>query len=101
MIRRDAKELRSGVPTVHRLAPVRDVDPLANILAVLGTEPRMRTQEVLRRLAERDPGTYRPWTSSDLRKFLDEFDAARHKSDCKMVVSRDRVRDALAAPDAA
>ncbi|MFE6287696.1 ATP-binding protein [Streptomyces sp. NPDC057877] len=96
-----AKAVRSGVSTVHHLTPVRDVDPLADILAVLGTEPRMRTQEVLQRLAERDPGTYRPWTNSDLRAFLDEYDAAPYKSEGVMVVNRDRVRDALAKRDAA
>ncbi|MFH9589154.1 ATP-binding protein [Streptomyces luteogriseus] len=96
-----AKALRSGVSTLHKLTPVRDVDPLADILAVLGTESRMRTQEVLQRLAERDPGTYRPWTPGDLREFLDEYDAAPYKSDGVMVVGRDRVRDAIAKRQAA
>ncbi|MFE6092729.1 FtsK/SpoIIIE domain-containing protein [Streptomyces massasporeus] len=96
-----AKALRSDVATVHKLAPVRDVDPLADILAVLGTEARMRTQEVLQRLAERDPGMYRSWHPGDLREFLDEYDAAPYKSDGVMVVGRDRVRDALAKRDAA
>ncbi|WP_416351869.1 ATP-binding protein [Streptomyces sp. NEAU-H22] len=96
-----AKTLRSGVSTLHKLAPVRDVDPLADILAVLGTERRMRTQEVLQRLAERDPGIYRSWTNANLKEFLDEYDAAPYKSDGNMVVGRDRVRDALAKRDAA
>ncbi|WP_151477744.1 ATP-binding protein [Streptomyces albicerus] len=96
-----AKAARSGVATVHKLTPVRDVDPLADILTVLGTEPRMRTQEVLQRLAERDPGTYREWHNSDLRELLEGFDAAPHKSDGVMVVDRQKVRDALAERDAA
>ncbi len=92
-----AKAQRSGVATLHKLDVVREVAPLT----VLGTAPRMRTQEVLQRLAERDPRTYRPWTNSDLREFLDEFEAAPYKSDGVMVVGRDRIRDALAKRDAA
>ncbi|MFD9398322.1 ATP-binding protein [Streptomyces sp. NPDC060011] len=96
-----AKAARSGIATVHQLAPVRDVDPLADILTVLGTEPRMRTQEVLQRLAERNPGAYREWNYGDLKEFLDEFEAVPYKSEGVMVVSRDKVREALAQRSAA
>lgn len=96
-----ALKLRNSVATVHQLAPVRDVDPLADIARVLGTAPRMRTQEVLQRLTELNEGVYREWTPGDLKDFLEDFDAEPHKSDGVMVVDRQKVRDALTARDAA
>lgn len=96
-----AKQARSGVATVHQLETVKDVDPLADILAALGAAPRMRTQEVLQRLAERNPGFYREWKYGDLKEFLEGFDAAPYKSDGVMVVGRQKVVDALAGREAA
>lgn len=83
------------------LAPVQDFDPLADITLAVGTAPRMRTQEVLQRLAERNPGVYREWTHSDLKEFLEGFDAAPHKSDGVMVVDRQKILEALERRDAA
>ncbi|MER6557217.1 ATP-binding protein [Streptomyces sp. NPDC001027] len=91
-----AKQARNSVATVHQLETVKDVDPLADILAALGTAPRMRTQEVLQRLAGRNPGYYREWKNGDLKEFLEGFDAEPHKSDGVMVVDRQKVVDALA-----
>ncbi|MFE2546937.1 ATP-binding protein, partial [Actinacidiphila glaucinigra] len=82
-----AKALRSGVATVHRLEVVQDVDPLADILATLGSAPRVRTQDVLQRLTERNRGYYGEWKFGDLKEFLEGFDAAPHKSDGVMVVT--------------
>jgi S-DNA-T family DNA segregation ATPase FtsK/SpoIIIE len=96
-----AKTARNGVATVHQLEVVKDVDPLADILAALGTTPRMRTQEVLQRLTKRDEAYYREWKHGDLKDFLEGFDAAPHKSDGVMVVDRQKVRDALVKRDAA
>lgn len=74
------------------------VDPLADILTVLGTADRMRTQEVLHGLAVHNPHEYRGWTFADLREVLDPAGAVR-KSDGRMVVDRERVRDAVADRD--
>ncbi|HET9326445.1 MAG TPA: FtsK/SpoIIIE domain-containing protein [Candidatus Eisenbacteria bacterium] len=71
------------------------VDPLADVAAVLGDEPRMLVQEVLHRLAERRPDAYREWSPADLKKALEPFDAEQYKSGGRMVVSRDRVQDAI------
>lgn len=94
-----AKALRSGVATVARLAVVEETDALADIAAVLGTTPRMRTQEVLQRLAERNPGEYREWTPGDLGDVLEAAGAPAYKSNGVMVVSRDRITEALQARD--
>lgn len=40
------------------------IDPLSDVAAVLGDQPRMLTQEVLHRLAERRPDAYREWARS-------------------------------------
>ncbi|MFD9211654.1 FtsK/SpoIIIE domain-containing protein [Streptomyces sp. NPDC059544] len=90
-----AKALRDGVATVSRLEVVAPVDALADIAAALGNSPRLRTQEVLQRLAERNPVAYREWTFSDLRQVLEAAGAAPYKSDGNMVVSRERVLEAI------
>ncbi|MFD7443903.1 ATP-binding protein [Streptomyces sp. NPDC059909] len=94
-----AKARRAGVTTLARLTVVEQVDALADIASVLGDTPRLRTQEVLQLLAERNPGEYREWKFTDLRQVLEAADAAPHKSDGQMVVDRRRVLDALAARD--
>jgi S-DNA-T family DNA segregation ATPase FtsK/SpoIIIE len=96
-----AKQLRSGVATVHRLEVVADVDPLADILAALGASPRMRTQDVLHVLRTRNEAYYREWKYGDLKEFLEGFDAEPHKSEGVMVVDRKKVVDALADRNAA
>ncbi|MGW4488859.1 FtsK/SpoIIIE domain-containing protein [Amycolatopsis sp. NPDC004368] len=75
------------------------VDPLADIATVLGGEPRLRTQEVLQRLTERDRATYVDWTPHKLTAFLSEYGAAPYKSGGSMKVSADRVREAIAERD--
>ncbi|MGP4048767.1 ATP-binding protein [Streptomyces sp. 2A115] len=96
-----AKQLRSGVATIHQLEVVQDVDPLADILAALGGAPRMRTQDVLHGLRTRNEAYYREWKYGDLKEFLEGFDAEPHKSDGVMVVDREKVLDALGNRDAA
>jgi S-DNA-T family DNA segregation ATPase FtsK/SpoIIIE len=73
------------------------LDPLADVASVLGDEPRMLVQEVLHRLAERRPDAYREWSPADLKKALEPFDAEQYKSGGRMVVSRDRVQEAILA----
>lgn len=90
-----AKDIRSGVTTPGSLALVEQADHLADIAAVLGSTPRMRTQEVLQRLAEKNPGEYREWTFPSLAAVLDAAGAGAYKSNGVMVVGSDRVREAL------
>jgi S-DNA-T family DNA segregation ATPase FtsK/SpoIIIE len=90
-----AKALRSGV-TTRSSRPEEPADHLADIAAVIGTETRMGTDEIRQRLAERNPGEYRSWTASDLKQALEPFGAAPYKSNGNMVVSRERVLEALA-----
>ncbi|UCM89186.1 ATP-binding protein [Streptomyces marincola] len=90
---------REGVTTRTGAGTDEPADPLADIHAVLGENERMRTDEVRQRLAERNPREYRTWTASDLTRALDPTGAAPYKSSGVMVVSRARVREALAARD--
>lgn len=76
-------------------------DPLADIATVLGQARRMPTQEVLHRLVEHDPDTYREWTTARLTQFLAPLDAAPYKSHGTMQVSSARVHEALTERDEA
>jgi S-DNA-T family DNA segregation ATPase FtsK/SpoIIIE len=100
VIAKRAKALRSGVTTRSAVEPCAPVETLADIAAVLGDLPRMRTDEVRQRLAERNPGEYRSWTASDLTQALEAVGAGPHKSSGVMVVSRARVLQALTERDA-
>lgn len=95
------KARRASVTTRAGAEPAEQVDPLTDIADVLmesgpNGAPRMRTQEVLQRLAERNPGEYRQWKFADLKAALDAAGAAPYKSDGVIVVSRTRVMEALA-----
>ncbi|MFE4607880.1 FtsK/SpoIIIE domain-containing protein [Streptomyces niveus] len=94
-----AKTRRADVTTRTDAAPDTPADPLADIAHVVGDTARMVTQEVLQRLAERDPDRYREWKFSDLRSALEPFGAAPYKSDGRMVVGRERVAQALSERD--
>jgi S-DNA-T family DNA segregation ATPase FtsK/SpoIIIE len=90
-----AKARRRATTTRTATESPEQTDPLADILTALGDVPRLRTQEVLQRLTERNPGAYRPWTFADLRHFLSGYSAEPYKSEGQMVVSRSRVLEAL------
>ncbi|MFJ3287075.1 FtsK/SpoIIIE domain-containing protein [Streptomyces sp. NPDC086669] len=90
-----AKARRSGVSTRQVLEVEAPVDHLADIGAVMGADSRVRTQEVLHRLATLNEAVYADWTFADLKAELEPWGAAPYKSDGKMVVSRDRVQDAV------
>ncbi|MFD0571245.1 FtsK/SpoIIIE domain-containing protein [Kitasatospora gansuensis] len=94
-----AKALRAGVTTLHSAEPVEQADLLADVATALGDAPRVRTQEVLQRLAALNPGEYREWTFGDLKQVLEAAGAAPYKSDGQMVVGRDRVLAALSERD--
>ncbi|MFE1786069.1 ATP-binding protein [Streptomyces sp. NPDC059506] len=94
-----AKARRTAVTTRADVAPVQELDPLADIAAVLGDARRMRTQEVLTGLVGRD-SRYREWTFTTLTAELDKYDAAPHKSDGHKVVAAEKIARALADRDA-
>ncbi|WP_326843313.1 ATP-binding protein [Streptomyces sp. NBC_01558] len=95
-----AKALRDGVTTLTVIEQGEERDPLADILAALGDAPRVRTKDVLKRLATLNEKAYGGWSFLDLKRVLDDAGAEPHKSDGVMVVSRDRVAHALANRDA-
>ncbi|MET7890646.1 zonular occludens toxin domain-containing protein [Streptomyces mirabilis] len=74
------------------------VDHLADIAAVLGHEPKMRTQDVLHGLQDHNPVAYGSWSFRDLKGVLDDAGHGVYKTDGgKMHVSLDRILDAIAA----
>ncbi|WP_051789744.1 cell division protein FtsK [Streptomyces sp. NRRL S-1022] len=94
-----AKALRDGVVTLHAIERDAEHDSLADIAAVIGDAPRVRTKDVLARLATRNPDAYGGWSFIDLKRVLDDAGAEPYKSDGVMVVARDRVARALANRD--
>ncbi|WP_331453033.1 ATP-binding protein [Streptomyces sp. SS162] len=95
-----ARERRAGRPQLAAVEDVQDVDPLADVLAVLGDAPRLRTQVVLQRLAEHNPREYEDWTHADLKRLLDDVGHGEYKTDGgRMHVSRERIVKALADRD--
>ncbi|MDK1348045.1 FtsK/SpoIIIE domain-containing protein [Streptomyces sp. 378] len=94
-----AKALRDGVTTLHAIERSAEHDPLADIAAVIGDAPRVRTKDVLARLATRNADAYGGWSFIDLKRVLDDAGAEPYKSDGVMVVARDRVTRALANRD--
>ncbi|MBE8471632.1 FtsK/SpoIIIE domain-containing protein [Streptomyces justiciae] len=95
-----AKAMRSGVTTLHVIEKGVERDALADIASVLGSDARVRTQEVINRLAALDADAYGGWSFLDLKRVLDAAGAEPYKSDGRMVVARDRVTTALANRDA-
>lgn len=75
--------------------PAEQVALLGDLAAILGDAPRMRTQEVLQRLAERSPDTYRSWTFQDLTRVLRAAGAPPYPYQGRASVARQRVLDAL------
>ena len=89
---REAADLDQAEPA----DAVPDLDPLADIAAVLAGTARMRTQEVLSGLAVRNPAAYRRWTLADLTAALEAAGAPTYKSSGLMTVSGELVRAAIA-----
>ncbi|WP_329382115.1 ATP-binding protein [Streptomyces sp. NBC_01351] len=100
LIAERAKALRDGVTTAHTIDHGPAADPLADILSVLGTEPRVLTQDVLKRLAALNKDAYGGWSFLDLKRVLDGTGAEPYKSDGRMVIGRERLARVLASrPD--
>ncbi|MFB7631748.1 ATP-binding protein [Streptomyces sp. NPDC056149] len=94
-----AKAMRDGVTTLHAIEREEEHDRLADIAAVVGDAPRVRTKDVLARLATRNADAYGGWSFIDLKRVLDDAGAEPYKSDGVMVVARDRLARALANRD--
>ncbi|MET8111428.1 FtsK/SpoIIIE domain-containing protein [Streptomyces prasinus] len=97
-----AKALRDGVTTLRVIDRGEERDALADVAAVLGDAPRLRTNEVLKRLHALDAKVYGDqWTNDRLKALLEEHGEEPKKSHGVMVVHRDHVLRALAHRDAA
>ncbi|MGV9985094.1 FtsK/SpoIIIE domain-containing protein [Streptomyces olivaceus] len=94
-----AKALRDGVTTLHAVDSSPEHDSLADIAAAIGDAPRVRTKDVLARLAARNATAYGDWSFLDLKRALDDAGAGPYKSDGVMCVARDRVLRALTNRD--
>jgi S-DNA-T family DNA segregation ATPase FtsK/SpoIIIE len=76
--------------------PAEPVDHLADVATVLGSEQRVRSNEVLHRLNAHNPAAYGDWSFADLKAALDPHGAAPYYSNGKSTIARDRVLEALA-----
>ncbi|MFD5816484.1 ATP-binding protein [Streptomyces sp. NPDC127038] len=95
-----AKALRDGVTTLRAVDRSEERDALADVATAIGDAPRLRTNEVLKRLHALAPGTYGDqWTNDRLKALLESHGAEPKKSHGVMVVHRDHVLRALANRD--
>lgn len=91
------KTLRAGSRRVLVVEAARaERDALADIMAVIGDEPRVRTTIVLSRLAELDADAYEGMSPQRLTEILLAAGAAPWKSDGYPVVGRDKLAAAIA-----
>ncbi|MFF9275014.1 FtsK/SpoIIIE domain-containing protein [Streptomyces griseosporeus] len=96
-----AKALRDGVTTLRVVDQTEERDALADVAAVIGDAPRLRTNEVLKRLHALAAKVYGDqWTNDRLKSLLEEHGEEPKKSHGVMVVHRDHVLRALANRDA-
>lgn len=94
-----AVALRDGVAPAPSDPAFAPVDHLADIAKVLGHEPKLLTQDVLRGLQDLNAAEYGSWSFRDLKRVLDEAGHGDYKTGGKMHVSLDRVLEAIAARD--
>ncbi|MER7497796.1 FtsK/SpoIIIE domain-containing protein [Streptomyces pharetrae] len=95
-----AKALRDGVATLRVVDQTEERDALADVATVIGDAPRLRTNEVLKRLHALAPKVYGDqWTNDRLKSLLEEHGEEPKKSHGVMVVHRDHVLRALANRD--
>ncbi|MFJ9620534.1 FtsK/SpoIIIE domain-containing protein [Streptomyces sp. NPDC101181] len=91
-----AKALRAGAgAATGSQAPVREVDHLTDVSAVLGSEERMKSDEVRQHLAQRWPEVYKSWSASDLVQALKPFGAEPRKYNGNQMISRARLMAAI------
>ncbi|MEU3690318.1 ATP-binding protein [Streptomyces narbonensis] len=94
-----AKNLRDGITTLHVVDDSEERDALTDIATAIGDEPKMLTQDVLKRLTTLAPAVYGEWTNGDLKRVLEEAGAEPYKSHGRMVVRSEQVRRALTKRD--
>ncbi|MEU3390449.1 FtsK/SpoIIIE domain-containing protein [Streptomyces albidoflavus] len=95
-----AKELRHGVTTRNGTEQTEERDALTDIATVIGDAPRLRTNEVLKRLHSLAPKVYGDqWTNDRLKGLLEDHGEEPKKSHGVMVIHRDHVLRALANRD--
>ncbi|MET8221805.1 FtsK/SpoIIIE domain-containing protein [Streptomyces sp. NPDC005301] len=95
-----AKALRDGVATLRVVDQEEERDALADVASVIGDAPRLRTNEILKRLHALAPKVYGDqWTNDRLKALLEEHGEEPKKSHGVMVVHRDHVLRALANRD--
>ncbi|MHC3391357.1 FtsK/SpoIIIE domain-containing protein [Streptomyces lavendulocolor] len=95
-----AKALRDGITTLRVVEQGEERDALADVADVIGDAPRLRTNEVLKRLHALAPKVYGDqWTNDRLKSLLEEHGEEPKKSHGVMVVHRDHVLRALANHD--
>jgi S-DNA-T family DNA segregation ATPase FtsK/SpoIIIE len=87
--------MRNGISTSAGSEITEARDALADVAAVIGNDERVRTQEVLHRLAEL-ADVYRAWTFADLAATLGPYGAGPYKSHGVQTIARARVVEALA-----
>jgi S-DNA-T family DNA segregation ATPase FtsK/SpoIIIE len=85
--------------TPPALNPADEVDHLADIREVLGTDKRLRTQQVIGRLEMLRPSEYEGWTFSDLTSALAEYGITPVKSNGVMNVRADDITNAITERD--
>ncbi|MGW3646680.1 cell division protein FtsK [Streptomyces sp. NPDC000878] len=90
-----AMGLYEGGPAVVDEPTFEPADPLADVAAILADDTRVLAQEVLHRLAARNPEEYGSWGPTDLKRALEPYGAEQYKSNGVMVVARERVQDAI------
>ncbi|MYX15448.1 ATP-binding protein [Streptomyces sp. SID8374] len=91
-----AKRARAQVVTRADVEkPAAPVDHLADIIRVMGDEPKLRTQEVLQRLTELNRAEYTEWTFADLTQYLEPLGAEPYKTGGVMHVSAERLLAAV------
>ncbi|MFD5265239.1 FtsK/SpoIIIE domain-containing protein [Streptomyces sp. NPDC058335] len=96
-----AKALRDGVTTLRLVDQGEERDALADVASVIGDAPRLRTNEVLKRLHALAPNVYGDqWTNDRLKALLEKHGEEPKKSHGVMVLHRDHVLRALAHRDA-
>jgi len=98
-----AKAKRRGIETKtgEEDAPAAPVDVLADVVEVLGSDRRARSEEVVHRLKSLRPAHYREWTTTELTAALKPHGAEPYKTGGIMHVSLARVTEAMADRDAA
>ncbi|MFE5629587.1 FtsK/SpoIIIE domain-containing protein [Streptomyces sp. NPDC056543] len=94
-----AKALRGAVTTAAGVDQGEERDALADIATAIGDEPRMFTQDVLKRLTALASGAYGEWTNGDLKRALETAGVEPKKSHGRMVIHREHVHHALTNRD--